>query len=103
MSTDFKQFPFTEMAAYRNKLRACAADVEATAIVVKRIAGQLSEETLVGRAGSSMQEALAGKLAPALQRFYAKLMEVDRDVAAVATDIADNAERKTVKDIRTKS
>jgi hypothetical protein len=102
MSTDFKQFPFTEMAAYRNKLRACAADVEATAIVVKRIAGQLSEETLVGRAGSSMQEALAGKLAPALQRFYAKLMEVDRDVAAVAEDIGQT-ERKTVKDIRTKS
>ncbi len=103
MPTDFKQIPFTELTAYRNKLRACAADVEATSTVVKRISEQLSQETLVGRAGSSMQEALTGKLAPALQRFYEKLMEEDSDIAAVISGFADGVEPATVKVLTTKS
>jgi hypothetical protein len=103
MATDFKQFPFTELTAYRNKLRACAADVEATSVVVKRVSEQLSEETLVGRAGSSMQDALAGKLAPSLQRFYEKLMEEDSDIAAVIDTMANKVEPDTVRILTTKS
>lgn len=103
MATDFKQFPFTEMTEYRNKLRACAADMEATIIVLNRVADQLTEETLVGRAGSAALEALKGKLLPSLKGFYEQIMKEDQVIGEIIRIWADQVEPRIVRDVTNKS
>ncbi len=87
MAATVIQTPHVMIGQYRKVLMQVSAELEATISEIKRVAGKLEDDILVGRAGSAMTESLNEGLAPQVQKF---MDDMNKEIADLAKHCEEN-------------